>query len=368
MNTAWLTVNNDIGNSVYRKASFSTPTNEDATLNFDNDATIFYWQNRLTHAFLALADYNQLTTNNGSSLTPTTATQGKLKLFPYGDKIVSVEEVEAKDGAGNTLYEDDGVTPKTTTVTEYDQTYNSYDLTRKARNLYTNMPDPIMALTIQKPEGATQEANRVRLYFKHQFSQIQVNLKGASDESATLTADQIKKVELLGVSEEGYVKNILNDDGTVGTVPGGSPAGTMGAADYKPVDLYEYTDEHLEKNRWGTSFEMFDMGDTDGNGSSDTSDHYAAGYLKSYNAIAFGQLWGIRVTWRERTGEILHVTTYEVPMQNETKVDLRNLASGMKYIYNLELRRGTLAIIRTEILDWQQEEPLVYTQDGTITN
>ena len=230
------------------------------------------------------------------------------------------------------------------------------------------MPDPIMALTIQKPEGATQEANRVRLYFKHQFSQIQVNLKGASDESATLTADQIKKVELLGVSEEGYVKNILNADGTVGTVPTNSPAGTMGAADYKPVDLYEYTDEHLENNRWGTSFEMFDMGDTDGNGSSDTSDHYAAGYLKSYNAIAFGQLWGIRVTWRERTGEILHVTTYEVPMQNETKVDLRNLASGMKYIYNLELRRGTLAIIRTEILDWQQEEPLVYTQDGTITN
>ena len=49
-------------------------------------------------------------------------------------------------------------------------------------------------------------------------------------------------------------------------------------------------------------------------------------------------------------------------------VDLINLKSNMRYVYDLELRRGTLAIIRTQILDWMQKEELVYGTDGTITN
>ena len=62
------------------------------------------------------------------------------------------------------------------------------------------------------------------------------------------------------------------------------------------------------------------------------------------------------------------MSTFEVPQTNEENVNLRVLASGMKYIYNLELRRGTLAVIRTEILPWEQKEELVYGTDGTITN
>ena len=54
--------------------------------------------------------------------------------------------------------------------------------------------------------------------------------------------------------------------------------------------------------------------------------------------------------------------------QNEDEVDLRTLQSGMKYIYDLELRRGTLAVIRTQIMDWKQDEELVYGTNGTITN
>ena len=375
--TAWLKVNNNVGNSVYWNKEYTAVDNDGLDdLGFDKNATIFYWQNRYTHAFLALADYNKLTTNDGASTA-----QGKLKMYPYGDKVLSSVEAEANGGDATV------------------GSVNTYNLMRdQSMSKMTDQPDPILALTIQKPEGSTQEANRVRLYFKHQFSQIQVNLKGAADESATITANQIQKVELLGVSTEGYVVNQLNTDGTVGTVPAGSAAGTVNAASAKEVNLEDFTDEQLSANRWGTSFEMFDMATGTDADDDDIYDGYATGYQKSYNAIAFGELWGIRVTWKEKVGEILHVSTFEVPLTNETTtststddddantgsgnttttptdpseakpvVYLRNLQSGMKYVYNLELRRGTLAIIRTEILDWKQHENLVYGTDGTITN
>jgi len=424
MTTAWLKVNDNIGSSVYRQKHFP----DEATLtigeySFDKNATIFYWQNRLTHAFLAQADYHKLNTNDGA-----TTAQGKLKMFPYGDYVVSSteEEVQVDDGNGGTttqtstvvtvdptinvydltrgdvwaerdvevvenvldedgnqVYEEDGVTPKTTTKTVKEKYLDHYTL-----NSFTEQPDPIRALTIMKPAGATQEANRVRLYFKHQFSQIQVNLKGADDESASITTDQIEKVELLGVSTEGYVNNVLNADGTIGNMLNSDKeiVSVLG----KEVNLDDYTDEELAVNKWGTSFEMFDMAtgtDTDVDGH---DDGYATGYLKSFNAIAFGKLWGIRVTWREETGNIRHVATFEVPLTNETEtsspaggssagtptdpsdakpvVYLRNLQSGMKYIYNLALRRGTLAVIRTQVIPWKQKEELVYGTDGTITN
>lgn len=373
--TAWLKVNNSVGNSVYWNKEYTAVDNDGLDdLGFDKNATIFYWQNRYTHAFLALADYNKLKSNEGTA-------DGTLKLYPNGNKTVTTQDDEGNN------------------VTSTDPTINVYDLTRGASmSKMTDQPDPILALTIQKPEGSTQEANRVRLYFKHQFSQIQVNLKGAADESATITANQIQKVELLGVSTEGYVVNQLNTDGTVGTVPVNSSPGTMNAASAKEVNLEDFTDEQLASNRWGTSFEMFDMAKGQDQDGDNIDDGYATGYLKSYNAIAFGVLWGIRVTWKEKVGEILHVSTFEVPLTNETTtststddddantgsgnttttptdpseakpvVYLRNLQSGMKYVYNLELRRGTLAIIRTEILDWKQHENLVYGTDGTITN
>ncbi len=352
MSTAWLQVNNAVGNSVYRKSDFSTPTNKD-TYDFDIDATNFYWQNRLTHAFLALADYNMLSTNVGSTATGASAEQGKLKMYPAHDKdMVPVpgENATAQDSA---TYAD---------VLANNRYTNKYDLTKGTKTSISAQPDPILALTVMKPAGATQEANRVRLYFKHQFSQIQVNLKAADDNSATITTEQIDKVELLGVTEEGYVCCRLNAGGTVG------------AATYKAVDLESYTDEQLTDNPWGTSFGMFDMAtgtkiDEDENG---IDDRYADGYLKSFNAIAYGYLRAIRISWHESTGSpaVEHVSTYEVPITTgePDKIPLQELQSGRKYIYNLELRRGTLAVIRTQIVDWEQHEDLVYGTDGTITN
>lgn len=331
MTTAWLKVDNGLGNSVYWNKEYNTQDVETDVLGFDKNATCFYWQNRLTHAFLALADYNQLTTNVGA--VSATGTQGKLKMYPYGDE--EFPELGAR------------------------RYVNSYDLTRGTRTSMAQQPDPVLALTIMKPAGATQEANRARLYFRHQFSQIQVNLKSSDDNSANILASQIDKVELLGVSQEGYVCNRLMPDGTVGEAFG------------KDVSLDEFSDDVLEKNKWGTSFQMFDMAtgaDVDGDGQ---DDGYALGFLKSFNAIAFGHLWAIRITWFEGTQEnkgAIHSSTFEVPATNETHVQLRELQSSIKYIYDLELRRGTLAVIRTQILNWDQKEDLVYGTDGTIFN
>ena len=354
MTTVWLKVNNNVGNSVYWNKEYADAASLDE-YGFDEDATKFYWQNRLTHAFLALADYNKLTANVGTT-TNTATDKGKLKMYPNWDKDFAALPTLAE---GETYTEEQQAAFENKFLAN--RYANAYDLTRDNVNTIYEQPDPILALTIMKPAGSTQEANRVRLYFKHQFSQIQVNIKGADDNSAEITTDQIEGVELLGVSTEGYVCNRLNADGTVG------------AASAKDVDLDEFTDAVLEDNKWGTSFQMFDMAplplvDYDGDGN---DDRYAIGYLKSFNAIAFGDLWAIRITWHEGDSNnpgIKHVSTFEVPQENEEKVNLRELASGMKYIYNLELRRGTLAVIRTEILPWDQDEELVYSTDGTIIN
>ena len=273
MNTAWLQVG-DEGNAVYKNSAFTA------------DATSFYWQNQLTHAFLALADYNQLTTNDG-----TTTAQGKLKMYPNYDK----EFVES---------------------TPY-RYANSYDLTKGTRTSITQQPDPIRALTRMKPEG---ENRRVTLNFEHQFSQIQVNVKNADNGSVDLTS-KIKKVELLGVTTEGYVFSRINADGTVD------------ASTYKNVDN-------------STSFEMF-------------STTAADGFLGSYNAIAFGHLYAIRVSWYEGTAEEPVVTHTPTLVVNE------NLVSGKRYIFNLSLSRGSLNVINTNIVDWALTE---YNLDAGIIN
>ncbi len=348
MKTAWLQVNDNYGNSVYRKNTFATPTKKDP-YDFDTEATNFYWQNRLQHVFLALTDYNKLTTIDGDT---TTVKIGKLKMYPYYDKDMVPLPLEEDEGTEEEI---------AASVAAYDNTladaryYNAFDLTRKeGMDTIAKQPDPILALTIMKPSGSSQEANRVRLYFKHQFSQIQVNLRASDDTSAEITSEQIDSVELLGVSDTAYVCCRINAD----------KRGSVGAAKFKDVNLDKYTDAQLDDNPWGSSFEMFDMG----------AGNYADGYLKSFNAIAFGYLWAIRIRWHEGTTEspgVRHVATYEVPQYSgeaSGNIPLRQLKSGMKYIYNLELRRGTLAVIRTEIVDWKQEEALVYGEKGTISN
>jgi len=225
---------------------------------------------------------------------------------------------------------------------------NVFDLKRGDRTAMTQQPDILQALTTQAPTSATLQANRIDLYFKHQFSQIQVNLKNSEDNSVKLEPGQIDKVELLGVTEKGYVFTDLQSNGTVR------------ASSYKDVVATDYTDAQLAENPYGTSFNMFER-------ELSTDEIQTTGAIKSYEAIAFGLLQAIRITWHETADEggTIHESTYRVPETNEQNVPLRSLQSGVKYIWNIELRRGTLAVVRTEIIPWilNQES---YPVDGTI--
>lgn len=258
MTTAWLQVDGDEGNAVYKDRTFAA------------DATSFYWRNRLKHAFLALADFNKLTTNNGSTT---------LKMYPDNDPEISYA--------------------------------NTFDLTRGEHTSMTQQPDPILALSVINP-SSTASNDRVTLDFQHQFSQIQVNLK---NENGTVDMSKIDKVELLGVTTEGYIPTRINADGTVG------------AASFKVVSS-------------DTPFEMFSLVAA------------AEGYAKSYNAIAFGSLVAIRVTWYEGTAEakgVIHTPTLTLNAPI-------TLASGKRYTYNLKLSRGSLNVISTSVVAWELSE------------
>lgn len=264
IHTAWLKVSGDAGNAEYKNSDFSA------------DGSSFYWQNRLKHAFIAIADNN--------NLTSTTA-----------QPIYNSSNADFK---------------------------NVYNLTTGSS--IAEQPDPILALATKKPTEATAEGNRVTLNFQHQFSQIQVNVKNA--EGTNITSDQITGVELLGVSETGYVYTKLNADGTVDP-----PTASV-------VDLDIFDDEELATNKWGTSFGMFEI----------TTD----GYLKSFNAIAFGTLRAIRVTWSGGTA------TLEVQ---------QTLASGKMYTYNLSIQHPT-AGTRGLLNNKSQTSELVLDGDVSITN
>lgn len=230
---------------------------------------------------------------------------------------------------------------------------NVFDLTRNiGMNSMADQPDPLIALTRMKPLGATQEANRVRLYFKHQFSQIQVNLtKG--ENTPDIKVDNILSVELLGVTKKGYVFTNINPDGS--QIP----------PTYDPVVKKDFTPEQLKENEHGTSFSMFDMKDAKPQSS-----------LKSFNAIAFGQLQAIRITWKEddyteedgtKVDGVKHVATYAITVDDRGH-SLKNLESGYRYVYDFELRRGTIAFIRAIIDGWQLDDELDHKTDGFIDN
>ena len=63
---AWLQVEGSAGNALYRQASFAEPTDKDG-YGFDRLSSIFYWQNRKEHTYVALADFNKLTTDDGTN-------------------------------------------------------------------------------------------------------------------------------------------------------------------------------------------------------------------------------------------------------------------------------------------------------------
>ena len=299
MTTAWLKISNSTGNAVYWNKEYSEVVKDSLDVyGFDVNSKCFYWQNRLNHIFLALTDNHDL---DGS------ISNGSLKIYPdvtdkYKDKYML-----------------------------------AYDLTRGGKKSMSEQPDPILALETARPSGGTPEANRVKLFFKHQFAQIQVNLKSSLDTSAVIDPAWIERVELLGVAETGYVPYCILSDGTL-------PAATS-----LPINVddkkYQTT---IKDNPYGSSFNMFQRSTPVG------------GYLKSFECIAFGTLQGIRITWRESDNEnaVKHVATYK---------GVKNLAlkSGTKYIYNMELRRSLIAEVTAKIKPWEMDTA-DYSADGTI--
>ena len=301
MTTAWLKISNSTGNAVYWNKAYSEVVKDSLDVyGFDVNSKCFYWQNRLNHIFLALTDNHDL---DGS------ISNGSLKIYPdvtdkYKDKYML-----------------------------------AYDLTRGEKKAMSEQPDPILALETARPSGGTPEANRVKLFFKHQFAQIQVNLKSSLDASAVIDSAWIERVELLGVAETGYVPYCILSDGTL-------PAATS-----LPINVddkkYQTT---IKDNPYGSSFNMFQRSTPVG------------GYLKSFECIAFGTLQGIRITWRETkdTTSEKHVTTFK----GVTNLELK---SGTKYIYNMELRRSLIADVTAKILPWDMDDT-DYSADGTISD
>ena len=299
MTTAWLKISNSTGNAGYWNKEYSEVVKDSLDVyGFDVNSKCFYWQNRLNHIFLALTDNHDL---DGS------ISNGSLKIYPdvtdkYKDKYML-----------------------------------AYDLTRGEKKSMSEQPDPILALETARPSGGTPEANRVKLFFKHQFAQIQVNLKSSLDESAVIKDEWIESVELLGVAETGYVPYCILPDGTL-------PAVTS-----LPINVddkkYQTT---IKDNPYGSSFNMFQRSTPVG------------GYLKSFECIAFGTLQGIRITWRESdaTDAVKHVATYK-GVKNLT------LKSGTKYIYNMELRRSLIAEVTAKIKPWEMDTSN-YSTNGTI--
>lgn len=362
------------GNSNYRQDSFDVPTGSKADqYGNDLDAHIFYWQNRQDHIFIGYID-----NYNAAYASAKAASQSYFpdKLEEHDDfDIIENKEVVRQQmckhfDLRNPKYKKDS-----------EKQPGETDWTKMADQF-----DPLIACEEKHPAGAGDEINRVYLTFKHQLSQIQVNLKG--HESVSLSPDQIDAVEMLGVSESADIFPFVDYKAVNGTSEDpdnlATPVGVeivkynnpqFGTSSYiRPavatnVDLTQYTDEQIEANPYGTSFGMF------------PADETSLGYLKRFEAIGFGQLSALRIHWHELTemetkdenGNVLededgnpikkpieHIVTFVIPDEN-----FRNLQSGMRYVFNLEIRRGTLAVINAEIDDWVPYE-IEYNEEGTI--
>lgn len=420
----WLSVNNDYGNSVYRLRNFRsledlTPEQKESEAykiyGFDPDAVFFYWKNRLSHAFVAYADYNNLFNNtwadpscnsralfmypenngfkttyvdeyvyhhdnkvviSGTPESPAfnittdhiTGITGAVRLTSskwyahYGQYLPDALKTELIRTEEQDILDADGYyyKHKLWYVANDDDLANSVVFCRVSRKIKSplnspanvldlrraesmtkmeDQPDPILAVTIKRPEGSSQETNRVNLYFKHQFSQIQVNLRVSEGGSASeIHAANIKKVELLGVSETGYVFTYIKSNGD--PIP----------ADYEPVTV---SASQQSSNPYGTSFNMFVMPDKPSNA------------VKSFNAIAFGMLEAIRITWTEQSSAYEHSAIMKVD-KDEHNQDLRHLKSGVKYVYDIELQRSSVTLLRTHLVPWELNEAHQFEADGTV--
>ena len=224
-----------------------------------------------------------------------------------------------------------------TIITEYVAPVKElvYDLTRGDKTKMEEQPDPILAFTKLIPQTAEDKVN---LLFKHQFSQIQVNIfNDDADQSVSIVPGNIANVELVGVSTEGHVFTQIDETGTLAATTGN----TIG----------------LESE---SAFSMFLMPTPEANA------------VSSFNAIAFGTLNAIRITWYEsadptqHSDSNRHIVTYKLSTdENSADGSERILQSGTKYIYNITLRRGSIGMFHAQIEDWDLDET-EYTSSGSI--
>ncbi|MCQ2148596.1 MAG: hypothetical protein MJZ16_13950, partial [Bacteroidales bacterium] len=128
-------------------------------------------------------EYEPLTSD---TVVEVTVESGAFKCISRNKYVGVIEFVYYKtDSYGNTLF--DETNPRYTFY--YKQLLNlkkqevimtlpanEFDLTRGDKTSISEQPDICQALTIQAPLAATQSSNPANRYFKHQCSQIQVNL------------------------------------------------------------------------------------------------------------------------------------------------------------------------------------------------
>lgn len=334
------------GNSLYYKSDYSVPNSKDDYRN-DNYATIFFWQNRLTHGFVGyIDDFNKALANaaNPTNVYNPQELSGWLTNAPVPQGSTKYPMLYTKDSQG---------------VIYRWQQFEKFDLRENTEiTSMSQQPDPLLAYKEQKPVGSNPETNRVFLTFRHQFAQVEVNLRNSAM-SANIAANDIISVELLGISqyayvfpypEYGYTTNNAGEQiwSIIRQGKDATKTELLRAAEGQKVDLSAYTEEQLKLNPHGTSFKMFEM------------DEPALNYLKSFECIAFGNLEALRIVWQEPhsngTPGIQHKIIFPIPDEKFIQME-----SGKRYIYNLELQRGTLAVINAVIDDWI---PYVFTDEN----
>ena len=372
------------GNSLYYQPTYVAPV-KDKQDNYhnDDDASIFYWQNRLSHGFIGyIDDFNkalpwaidQAKKPGSRELTDGDAYFPKT-LSLWNIAAPATSEGKKDESVENILY----TMKKDGTILSWQQ-YEKFDLRNDPTiTSMSQQKDPLIASEEKIPESSSPEKNRVYLTFRHQLAQVQVNLKG-SPESANITAEQIDSVALMGVSLEAYVfpypeygftevptsipakdangEPILDNDGNQTfevekkwsiVRQGDAKKDLLRKAYAVPLTL----EQQNANPPAGSRFDMFEMADGT----------QATGYLKGFEAIAFGDLKYLRIVWHELEGtekSIEHVILF--PITNE---NFKRLESGKRYIINLELRLGTVAAVSTEIVDWIPYTT-VYESSGTV--
>lgn len=368
------------GNSLYYQSTYVAPTEEKQdNYHNDDDASIFYWQNRLLHGFIGyIDDYNKALPwakhQAGDAEYSSAPEYFPQTLSGWRNNAPATSEGKKDDAVQNILY----TMKKDGTILSWQQ-YVKIDLRNKdGETKMSDQKDPLIACEEKVPESSSPEKNRVYLTFRHQLAQVQVNLKG-SPESANITAKQIDGVALLGVSLDAYVfpypeygftetvtpivdangDPVLDGDDnptydvsrTWGIVRQGDAKKDLLRKAYAvPLTLEQQNDNPPA----GSRFDMFTMEDG----------KQATGYLKGFEAIAFGDLKYLQIKWHENDGndqpDIYHDVLFPITNDN-----FKKLESGKRYILNLELRLGTVAVVKTEIVDWIPYTT-VYESSGTV--